>query len=124
MPFPNPFLHQDESTRNAWGYVFQWTGDHQTPEQYNHLKYSYDTLAEECVNVLNEHYPGPPPSAVPQVQEDGDLKTQAPDGEKKSPASSPGPKRDLFALLRDHRHEHQKLQQLWDEVTTIPDWVD
>jgi hypothetical protein len=27
-------------------------------------------------------------------------------------------------LLRDRHHEHEKLQQLWDEVTNVPDWVD
>jgi hypothetical protein len=35
------------------------------------------------------------------------------------------PKRDLYALIRDHRHEkgNEKLLGLWNEVNTIPEWV-
>ncbi|KAF7870498.1 hypothetical protein EAF04_004242 [Stromatinia cepivora] len=34
------------------------------------------------------------------------------------------PKRDLYALLRDHSSEDEKLGELWEEINTIPDWVD
>jgi hypothetical protein len=34
------------------------------------------------------------------------------------------PKRDLYALLHDHAFDDEKLGQLWNEVNTVPDWVD
>ncbi|PVH97390.1 hypothetical protein DM02DRAFT_685133 [Periconia macrospinosa] len=122
MSWPNPFLQRDDGTRNAWGHVFQWTSDHQTPEQYNHLKYSYDTLGEECVNILNEHYPPEKPSTSSQKQASvSEISTPR---EEKSSAPSARPTQDLYKILRDNHHKHEKLQQLWDELTTTPDWVD
>lgn len=100
------------STRHAWGYVFEWTSDHQTPEQYNHLKYTCDTLADECAQILNETFP--PESRSSTKAEKEELGT-APKGR---------PKRDLYILLRDNHKANEKLQQLWDEVETIPEWVD
>ena len=32
--------------------------------------------------------------------------------------------RDLYALLRDNADKDPKLKQLWDEVNTVPEWVD
>jgi hypothetical protein len=34
------------------------------------------------------------------------------------------PKRDLYALLRDHASDDEKLGELWNEVNTVPHWVD
>jgi hypothetical protein len=36
----------------------------------------------------------------------------------------PVPPRDLYALLKEHHASNAKLDQLWQEVNTIPDWVD
>ena len=34
------------------------------------------------------------------------------------------PARDLYAVLREHADKDEVLQELWEEVTTIPSWVD
>ncbi|KAL3421880.1 tat pathway signal sequence [Phlyctema vagabunda] len=108
MAWHNPFRREDENTRHAWGYTFQWTPEHLTAEQMYPLKYSYDVLGEDALNVLDELSP-PDSKTLPRNQ------GQAP---------SDGPKRDLYALLRDHASEDPTLTTLWEEVNTIPDWVD
>ncbi|KAK5049971.1 hypothetical protein LTR84_004090 [Exophiala bonariae] len=110
--------------KDAWGYQFRWTENHQTAEQYNHLKYSCDTLAEECSIILNGW-----PSSEEKYRSYGKQEValgespSKPD-EKKSASPSNPPKRDLYRLFQDHHKEDAKLQQLWDEVNTIPQWVD
>lgn len=59
---------------------------------------TYDTLADECVQILNK----------------------IPTGEN----SDKPLKKDLYGLLKEHANEDPKLKQLWDEVNTIPEWVD
>jgi hypothetical protein len=122
MSGPTKPSQRDRNTRNAWGYLFQWTSDHQTPEQYNHFKYTYDALGEECANILNQQYPSEKPPLNSQGQETGMEHPALHSGKHK--VLSARPKRDLYVLLRDHRHEHEKLQELWEEVTTTPVWVD
>ncbi|ETI27869.1 hypothetical protein G647_00318 [Cladophialophora carrionii CBS 160.54] len=123
MAWPNPFRRRDENTRTCWGYTFQLTPEHLTPEQAQPLKFSYDVLGEECYEILDQM------SKPLQVSQSSDEKAaptsttsvvQDPDA-----ASSPPrpPKRDLYVLLRDNRHTHPKLQRLWDEATTTPEWV-
>jgi hypothetical protein len=113
MAWPNPFRRKDENTRNVWGYTFQWTPGHVTPEEMHPLKFSYDVLGEECLNRLDAISP-PISGELPRNQSRTPSKIQE---------SSP-PKRDLYALLRDHASEDSKLTELWDEVTNIPEWVD
>jgi hypothetical protein len=77
------------------------------------LKYSYDVLAEECLNRLDAISP-PATGELPRSR------SRVPTKEKAEHA----PKRDLYALLRDHASEDEKLGELWEEVNTIPEWVD
>ena len=101
---------------SRWGSTFKWTEQHATPAQYNRLKYTYDTLAEECLAKLDEISP-PKNAALPRQQHHYD--------EKHSQESSECPfARDLYALLRDNAHADPKLLQLWTEVNTVPQWVD
>lgn len=105
---------------SCWGYIFDLTPDHFTPEQAHPLKYSYDVLAEQCLDRLNEISP-PPRSALPRNS------AQYAEKERKAevePDGQPVQHRDLYALLRDHANEDEKLSQLWKEVNTIPEWVD
>lgn len=77
------------------------------------MKYSYDVLAEECLDRLDEISP-------PQI-------TELPRNSGRLPPvgqQNQVPKRDLYALLRDHASDDEKLSQLWNEVNTVPDWVD
>ncbi len=119
--WPNPFRKEDSNTRSCWGYTFQHTEDHLTSEQSHPLKYSYDTLGEECLNILNAISPAESKVVIEEA-EAPPLNDQAVD--EKQPPPSKKPKRDLFLLLRDNRDQHPKLQQLWDEVTLTPSWVD
>jgi hypothetical protein len=113
MAWTNPFRRKDENTRYAWGYTFQWTPEHFTKEQMHPLKYSYDVLAEECLDRL-DHISPPQSTELPRnrsrlaSKEEGDR----------------GPKRDLYALLREHASGDEKLNQLWKEINTVPEWVD
>ncbi|KAK0100893.1 hypothetical protein ONS95_007337 [Cadophora gregata] len=78
----------------------------------HHMKFSYDTLGEECLNRLDKISP-PTTGEIPRNQ------SRFPSKE-----TSEIPRRDLYALLRDNASSDEKLGQLWKEVNTIPDWVD
>ncbi|PBP20330.1 tat pathway signal sequence [Diplocarpon rosae] len=113
MSWPNPFRRSDANTRHVWGYTFQWTPRHMSAENMHPMKLSYDTLGEECLNRLDEISP-PVNNELPRNQ--SRLPPKA--------TSEPLPRRDLYALLKDHASEDPKLGQLWHEVNTVPDWVD
>jgi hypothetical protein len=117
----NPFRRRDESTRTCWGYTFQLTPDHLTPAQSHPLKYTYDTLAEECLDVLNELVP-PPPVTIKSTRSEGNIEVSSQKLKDKTPGVKPN--RDLYLLLRDNAEKDEKLRQLWTEVNTIPEWVD
>lgn len=121
MSKPNQLAKQNNGTREAWGDTFQWTADHQTPEQYNHLKYTCDTLAEDCLTILHELSRSQDLNRNGQEQEK-DAKDST--GHQESELPLPRPKDDLYLLLRDHHQENETLQQLWDQVNTVPEWVD
>lgn len=121
--WPHPFHRHDANTRSRWGYTFQETEDHLTPEQSHPLKHSYDVLGEECLDILNEICPVETNESV-KVEQPPPLPNGSAVDAEKSPPSSRKAKRDLFVLLRDNHERHPKLQQLWDEVTTPPPWVD
>jgi len=121
MAWPNPFRRRDENTRSAWGYTFQLTPEHLTPEQTNPLKYSYDTLGEEALDRLNLISP-PTTTELPRNSpRTPGKKGQVENGED---GTAPVPKRDLFILLRDNAEKDEKLGELWKQVNTVPDWVD
>ena len=84
-----------------------------SPEEMHPLKFSYDVLGEACLNRLDAISP-PASGELPRNQS----RTSAKEGKEEPP------KRDLYALLRDHASEDEDLKQLWEEVNTIPDWVD
>jgi hypothetical protein len=85
-----------------------------SPEELDPLKYSYDKLGQECLDRLDIISP----PADTQLPRNRTRQTGKPDGEEEKPA------RDLYALLRDHAPKDEKLNELWTEVTQIPDWVD
>ncbi|KIV97906.1 hypothetical protein PV10_01606 [Exophiala mesophila] len=129
MAWPNPFRRRDHNTRTYWGYTFQLTSDHLTPEQAYPLRYTYDTLGEECYNILSEinSKEEPQKSGSSHTTDESDSKggqMAANNDEIKSNSKPPKLKRDLYAVLRDNHDKHPKLQELWDEVNTVPDWVD
>ncbi|KAJ9650953.1 hypothetical protein H2198_009747 [Neophaeococcomyces mojaviensis] len=131
MAWPNPFRRRTANTRTVWGYTFDLGPDHLTLEQAHPLKHSYDVLGEECLDVLNELFP--PQLAKKDADTDKTNHGQAKDKEVKDLQKDPDatvpdgktkPRRDLYELLRDNHDKNPKLQELWDEVNTIPEWVD
>ena len=108
MAWPNPFRKRDENTVTCWDYTFQWTSEHKSAEELHPMKYTYDKLADECLDKLNEISP-PTNGTLPRAQ--------SKDGRPSAP-------RDLYAILRDNADKDEKLGQLWHEVTNVPDWVD
>ncbi|MCJ1476469.1 hypothetical protein MMC13_005135 [Lambiella insularis] len=122
MAWPNPFRTRDQNTRTCWGYTFQLTEDHLTPEKTYPMKHSYDILAEQALDRLNEISP-PPRSALPRNS--GRYAGLEPDRRKGAINAEPTPnRRDLYVLLRDHAHTDDTLGKLWSEVNTVPGWVD
>jgi len=95
------------------------TDEHLTLEQMNPAKHTWDYLGEKALNRLNEISP-PPPRTVQKKSEGNE---PFPDDEKQ-PKPDVKPKRDLYALLRDHAAEDEVLQQLWQQANTVPEWVD
>ncbi|KAL4867101.1 hypothetical protein BDV12DRAFT_198581 [Aspergillus spectabilis] len=89
-----------------WDISFEWTELHRTAEQLRPMTCSYDKLADDCIAKLNEL--SPPEKYRPKA---GEPATKA-------------PKRDLLALLEKHAKDDAKLQELWTEINTVPDWVD
>lgn len=81
------------------------------------MKYTYDVLGEECYDVLNQI--SPPDSKPSSIVEN-----QLQNLDRVEKSHPPKPKRDLYLLLRDNADKHEKLRQLWSEVTTVPEWVD
>lgn len=127
----NPFRKRTANTRTVWGYTFDLTPDHLTVEEANPLKYTYDTLGEECLNILNELFPVVKDDTNASKEESkpaesglAEVKDLQKDPEATVPNGKVKPKRDLYKLLEQNHEKHPKLQELWDEVNTIPDWVD
>ena len=120
MAWPHPFTKSDANTRTAWGYTFQITDHHLTPEQAHPLKYSYDTLGEEALDVLNTICP-PTAPALPRKSGGPNEKAR---NQKGADEAGRAPVRDLYALLRDNAETDQKLGELWRQVSFVPDWVD
>ena len=57
LPFMRPA--HDENTRTCWDYTFQLTPEHPTAEEFEKLKHSCDTLADDALARLNELAPPP-----------------------------------------------------------------
>ncbi|KAH8907112.1 tat pathway signal sequence [Coniochaeta sp. PMI_546] len=136
----------------TWGYSFKWTPDHRTREELAHLTYSYDELATECLDILDEISP---PATRPQDRDKpaGSNKQTStetpPSSENPSQPGSPSEKlpslnpantdsstpftkpspppsshRDYYALLKAHHTSHPTLTRLWTDLNTVPPWVD
>ncbi len=122
MAWPNPFRRRDANTRTAYGYTFQLTENHLTPEQMEPMKYSYDVLGEQALKRLNEISPSPN-SALPRNSPSRHSSTN---GEKTASTSekSSEPTRDLYQLLHDNADTDEVLGNFWAEVNTVPPWVD
>lgn len=82
------------------------------------MKYTYDVLGEECYQILSQL--DPPSSKSDTIAPTAEAEQFIKDAKPQQPKS----KKDLYTILRDNKNQHPKLQQLWDEATNVPDWVD
>jgi len=125
MAWPNPFRHRDKNTRTAWGYTFQLTSDHLTPEQIAPMKQSFDELGGEALERLDAISQAPQ-SLLPRTTSAGFEERSRGKCGKNSPGkedSFTAPKRDLYIILRDNAQDDPVLGQLWTEAHTVPSWV-
>ncbi|KAK4242116.1 hypothetical protein C8A03DRAFT_40537 [Achaetomium macrosporum] len=103
---------ENGSRVRAWNYEFKWTPDHRTAEELRPLIFSYDELATRCLDRFD------------------DLLAPCPRGKRKTVKEGAGDTcphsglPDLYELLKTRAPEDETLQELWDQVNTIPDWVD
>lgn len=91
--------------RVVWGYKFNWTADHKTESEIANLRYSYDKLATDALDRLDDI--SPPKSKS-----------------WKCPHGSGEGQRDLYALVQEHATSDELLGKLWNEISTVPEWVD
>lgn len=120
MSWPNPFRKLNADTRTAYGYTFQVTEHHLTPDQMNPMKQSYDMLGEKALERLDIISP-PRRSALPRNFIRDEAK---PALSSHSTVEQPSEgKRDLYVLLRQNAFVDEALHQLWAEVSTVPSWV-
>ncbi|KAI0472375.1 hypothetical protein F4859DRAFT_522294 [Xylaria cf. heliscus] len=92
--------------QERWGMRFKWTSEHTTPQQLETLIHSYDTVATEAVERLEDIASFPHAKLPPKA-----------DREEKS-------YRDMYELMQEHASKDEKIKKLWTEINTIPGWVD
>ncbi|CUS09551.1 unnamed protein product [Tuber aestivum] len=89
-----------KKTISAWGHTYVPTPLHPTAQVLAAHQKSWDTLADEALDLLT-------PLRAP------------------SPPTSPtSPPKDLYTTLKEHRNTHSVLSRLWQQVDTVPEWVD
>ena len=122
MSWPNPFRQRDQYTRTAWGYTFQITDNHLTPQQTSPMKHSFDRLGDEALKRLDAISHPLVSREVPDQFDSPGLR----DCQKTSSSQETVTlvKRDLYISLRDHAQCDPVLGQLWAEAHTVPSWVD
>ncbi|KXT07352.1 hypothetical protein AC578_426 [Pseudocercospora eumusae] len=124
MAWPNPFRRKTANTRDCWGYTFELTDKHLTPEQCEPLKHSYDVLAEKVLDRLNEISP-PQSKQLPRGNSQCATTAKNDTYKKDAPEDAPkGSPRDLYAILKEHENSDELLHRFWDDVNTVPSWVD
>lgn len=113
-PTPN-HVEEEYGLKEYWGMKFNWTPEHPTAADLEKHKFTYDMVAHEALEKLDELAPPPYANAPPEKGNiEGAIK---PDGEKKKT-------RDLYELLRIHADSDEKIGRLWRKIHTVPDWVD
>ena len=120
MFWPNLFRKADANTRDAFGYIFQLTERHLTPDQMDFMKQSYDLLGEKALERLDIISP-PPRSRLPSNSIKD--KAKVPVNSHTTGKQSSEGKRDLYILLRQNALDDEVLGQLWAEVNAVPSWV-
>ncbi|KAK1959929.1 transcriptional regulator [Colletotrichum sublineola] len=98
------FARPNDDVRVVGNYSFRWTKDHIPKDETEHLRQTYDKVGAAAVARIQE------------IHQRGLI--------EKSGNAAHLSKLDLFAVLQEHREQDEALGHLWDEVHTVPDWVD
>lgn len=115
-------MSSEDDWQTHWGYSFKWTPDHLSSEQLEPLAFTYDTLASEVLDRLDPISPSeesPSPEEKPSTPSEG----QDVSDEKEKPKKSRF-QRDFYESLKDNAHKDEKLHEMWEQVNTVPEWVD
>lgn len=88
-----------------WNHSFRWTSEHRSPERLRTLLFSYDKLANDALDRLDQYLPA------------GAKQVKCPHGEEKG-------QKDIYTLLQEHASDDEVLGELWRDVSQVPDWVD
>ena len=95
--------HARESPRKVGNHTFTLTEDHLSPDEIQLLKLQFDERSSAALQRLQEIY------------KDQSAAKSTPDGLTRL---------DLYAVLRDNHKTNPVLASLWDEMYTVPSWVD
>ncbi|TPX13146.1 uncharacterized protein E0L32_006346 [Thyridium curvatum] len=119
------FWRSEEGWVTYWGHSFKWTPDHMSSEQLEPLAFTYDVLASEALDRLDELCPPErPPSPEEQPSTPSEPRAQDASSSEKEKPKKPRLQRDYYELLKENAHRDEKLRELWDQVNTVPEWVD
>ncbi|KAH8677359.1 hypothetical protein BX600DRAFT_506405 [Xylariales sp. PMI_506] len=102
---------KDPSVIDSYGYRIKWGPKHMTDEQLRPLIFSYDKVATEACDALDEIVPPVMPAPRKSIEH-----TVEPKDIKKH--------RDIWKLVQEHSKADPRVAKIWDEVNTVPDWVD
>jgi len=93
-------LRSRKKTISVWDHTYVPTPLHPTPRALAAHQESWDVLADEALDLLTP------------------LRTL-------SPSTSPtSPPKDLYTTLREYHSTNSTLSTLWQQVDTVPEWVD
>lgn len=90
-----------------WDYQISLNDHHLSDEEYESLMDSHDELGSAAHAKL---------TAI-----SNDIQASS---ETKTPSTKLHHSTDLYSVLRDHHQQDEVLQKLWDELYSVPDWVD
>ncbi|KAG8424882.1 hypothetical protein J3458_001638 [Metarhizium acridum] len=90
----------DGKEYHYWDYTFEWTDKHMAANELNSWILKYDSLADNCNEILTKLMHSSHSDA-------GNIF-----------------KRDSYALLQENHKSDPRLSELWTQINTVPDWVD
>lgn len=90
-----------------WGYSFRWTRSHMSKKELDAMRTSYDELGSNAYETLKSIIDAIETSEKGRIVSSSNQYTL-----------------DLYAILRDHCHDDPVLNRLWEELHTIPEWID
>ena len=92
-------------------YSFQWSDLHIPPQRMANLRYTYDELGAEAVKRIQ---------AISRDNKDAaQSEAEAPAPYEKKP-----PHMDMYQIFKENHAQDEVLTRLYDEVHTVPEWVD